>query len=63
MFTSGRIAFVIFFVVTFVVGLIWAYRKDSALHKTHFRKSYKVLLALIGFIGLMFLIVKLRKML
>ena len=63
MFTKGRIAFMVFFVLSFVIALIWAYRKDSALHKIHFSKSYKVLLALIGFVTLLFLIVKLRKML
>ncbi|NBQ47548.1 MAG: hypothetical protein EBU33_03720 [Sphingobacteriia bacterium] len=61
MFTTGRIAFIIFFVLAFVGMLIWAYRKDGALHKIHFRRSYKVLLSLIGFILLMFLIVKIRK--
>lgn len=63
MFTSGRIAFLLFFVISFVIALIWAYKKDGALHRIHFSKSYKVLLAILGFITLMFIIVKMRKML
>jgi type VI protein secretion system component VasK len=61
MFTAGRIGFIIFFVVAFAAVLIWAYRRDIAVHKVHFRKSYKVLLALLGFILLMFVLVKIRK--
>lgn len=63
MFTSGRILFLILFLVSFIGYLIWSYRKDSPLHKIHFRKPYRVLLVLIGFFSLLFLIVKLRKFL
>jgi hypothetical protein len=58
MFTTGRLIFVICFVILFAAGLIWSYRKESKLNKIHFRKSYLVLLAIILFIFLQFLIVK-----
>ena len=59
MFTPGRIAFIIFFVIVFVGVLIWSYSKERKLNKVHFRKSYLVLLAIILFIVVQFLIVKL----
>jgi acetylglutamate synthase len=61
MFTTGRIVFAIVFVVVFVAGLIWSYRKDSKVNKIHFSKSYKVLLAIILFLILQFFIVKFGK--
>jgi len=60
MFTQGRILFIVFFVVAFVVALVWAYRKDKALHKVHFSKPYLVLIGLLAFIGILYLIVKIR---
>lgn len=63
MFSTGRIVFVIVFILVFVAGLIWSYRKEKALNKIHFNKAYKVLLALILFLIVQFLIVKIRKFL
>ncbi len=61
MFTTGRIIFVIFFIVVFVVGLAWAYRKEKNIRKVHFPKSYKILLGLILLLILQFIIVKIGK--
>lgn len=61
MFTPGRIAFVIFFVTVFVAGLIWSYRKEKDINKLHFDKSYKVLIAILLFLVLQFIIVKIGK--
>ncbi len=62
MFTPGRIAFIVFFVIVFVSSLIWSYKKDSKITKIHFKKSYLVLFSLILFLSLLFLIVKSRKL-
>lgn len=61
MFTTGRIIFVIFFIVVFAIGLIWAYRKDRNVNKIHFPKPYKILLGLILMLILQFIIVKIGK--
>lgn len=63
MFTTGRIIFVIAFVVVFVAGLIWSYRKEKGVRELHFKSAWKVLIALVLFIGLLFIIVKIRKFL
>jgi uncharacterized membrane protein len=63
MFSTGRIVFVVIFVLVFVVGLIWSYRKEKPTLNIHFKKSYKILIGLILFVILQFLIVKMRKFL
>lgn len=63
MFTPGRIVFVIFFLIVFIGGLIWAYKKDCGVTRIHFKKPYLVLLGLILFLTILFLIVKMRKFL
>jgi hypothetical protein len=61
MFTTGRIIFVIVFLLVFIAALIWGYRREKNINKIHFNKTYKILITLIlAFIGL-FLIVKIRK--
>jgi heme/copper-type cytochrome/quinol oxidase subunit 2 len=60
MFTTGRIVFVAIFVLVFVAGLIWSYRKEKAVSQVHFKKTYKILLGLVGLLILQFLIVKIR---
>lgn len=56
MFTSGKIAFIIFFIIAFIGTMIWSYRKDLGLHKKQYKGSKWVLIGFIGFIGLLFLI-------
>jgi len=63
MFTSGRILFTVIFIVVFTGVLIWSYRKDLKNIRTHYRRNYLVLVGLLTFIALLYLIVKLRKML
>ena len=58
MFTTGRIVFVIVFVIVFAAVLVWSYSKEKGVIRTHFRKPYKVLIAIILFLLLQFLIVK-----
>lgn len=63
MFTTGRIIFVVAFVLVFVAGLIWSYRKDRAVSQIHFKKTYKILIGLLLLLLLQFLIVKMRNFL
>ena len=63
MFTTGRIVFVCVFAAVFIGVLVWGYRKEKAINKIHFNKTYKILLALIFFLVLQFIIVKIRKFL
>jgi len=63
MFTPGRILFTVIFVVVFVGVLIWSYREDLKNIRTHYRRNYLVLVGLLTFIGVLYLIVKLRKFL
>jgi hypothetical protein len=50
MFTPGRIAFIIFFVVVFVATLIYSYIKDKGLHNKYYKGSLFVLLGFFTFI-------------
>lgn len=52
MFSKGQIVFGILFAIVFAVIIGFMYRKDLKLHKLHFKGSLWVLLAFIGFIGL-----------
>jgi len=63
MFTPGRIAFVSFFLLAFIGYLIYSYRREASLNRLHFRKSYKIILAILLFLVVQFLIVKMRKFL
>ncbi|HEY6161630.1 MAG TPA: hypothetical protein VI112_10415 [Bacteroidia bacterium] len=57
--TRGQIIFAIVFFLCFVIGMIWAYRSDRKVNRTYYRGVYLVLLALIVFIALYNLAVKL----
>jgi uncharacterized membrane protein len=50
MFTPGRIAFIIFFVVVFVSILIYSYIKDRGLHNKYYKGTLFVLLGFFTFI-------------
>ena len=56
MFSTGKIAFIIFFIILFVAAMIWSYRKDIKLHKKQYKGSFWVLVGFIGFIILLFVI-------
>lgn len=59
MFSKGQIIFAAVFAVVFAGVLIWSYRRDRKVNSLHFRKAYKVLIAIVLFILLQFVIVKL----
>ncbi|WP_290966266.1 hypothetical protein [Flavobacterium sp.] len=56
MFSQGQIQFGICFFIAFVIVMIFAYRKDLKLHKVFYKGNYKVLLAFLLFIALLFVI-------
>ncbi len=53
-FTTGRIIFVIFFIIAFVSLMIFSYRKDIKTHKLYYKGSFKVLLFFVGFVLFLF---------
>lgn len=53
-FTTGRIVFVVFFVVAFVSLMVFSYRKDIKTHKKHYKGSFWILLSFIGFVLFLF---------
>ena len=42
--------------VAFVAAAIFVYRKDKALHRQHYKGSYRVLIGFLLFIALLFVI-------
>ena len=40
-FSTGRIIFIIFFVIAFVALMIYSYRKDLKNHKIHYKNAAK----------------------
>jgi cbb3-type cytochrome oxidase subunit 3 len=63
MFTGGRLAFTLVFLLVFIGYLVWSFRKDKVINKTHYPKAYKTILGLIFILFALYLIVKLRKFL
>ena len=61
MLTPGRIWFVAIFSLAFIVMLVWSYRKEARLNKLHFKRAYLVIIALVLFLVVQFLIVKMRQ--
>jgi heme/copper-type cytochrome/quinol oxidase subunit 2 len=57
-FTAGQIAFVIFFVVIFIVAQVWSYRRDKTTNRKHYSGTWKVLIALIAVLVSLFYIMK-----
>lgn len=56
MFTTGQWVFAALFFVAFVIAAYFAYGKDKALHNKVYKGSYKVLIAFIFFIVMLFVI-------
>ncbi len=50
MFSKGQIIFGILFAITFIIVLIFAYRKDLEIRKRYYKGSFWVLLAFIAFL-------------
>jgi hypothetical protein len=56
MFTQGQWIFAGCFLVAFIIVMIYAYRKDIALHRKVYKGNYKILIGFLIFIGLLFMI-------
>ncbi|QXP78022.1 MULTISPECIES: hypothetical protein [Winogradskyella] len=52
MFTTGQLIFGILFFIAFVIVIAFQYRKDLQLHKKYYKGTIWVLLAFLGFIGM-----------
>ncbi|MBF8151489.1 hypothetical protein ITJ86_16420 [Winogradskyella sp. F6397] len=52
MFSTGQWIFGILFFIAFVIVIGYQYRKDLQLHKKYYRGTVWVLIAFIGFIGM-----------
>lgn len=56
MFSQGQLIFAGCFFIAFVIAMIFAYRKDIKIHQEFYKGNYKVLLAFVFFIGMLFVI-------
>ena len=56
MFTTGQLIFAALFFIGFVIAAYFAYGKDKALHQKEYKGSYKILIAFLLFIALLFVI-------
>jgi hypothetical protein len=50
MFSKGQIIFGILFAISFIIVLIFAYRKDINIHKRYYKGTLWVLVAFIAFL-------------
>jgi hypothetical membrane protein len=57
-FTRGQIAFAILFVIVFIIGIAWAYRKDYERNKKYFKGTSVVIITFILIYFLFWLAVK-----
>jgi uncharacterized membrane protein YozB (DUF420 family) len=46
-FSQGQIIFAIFFIIVFVTGIAWAYRKDYEKNKKYFKGTSAVLITIL----------------
>lgn len=56
MFSTGQWIFAALFLIAFTIIMVISYRKDIKLHQLFYKGSYKVLIAFILFILLLFII-------
>jgi preprotein translocase subunit YajC len=57
-FTTGRIIFMIFFLVAFISLMIYSYRKDLKNHKRYYKDSGKKVLIYGGLIVIIFMAIR-----
>ena len=56
MFTTGQWVFAALFLIAFIIVMIFSYRKDIPIHQKFYKGSYKVLIAFLLFIAMLFMI-------
>jgi hypothetical protein len=54
MFSKGQWLFALSFLIAFVIAAVVVYRKDRALHREHYKGSYRVLLIFLLFVVFLF---------
>ena len=52
MFSTGQLIFALLFFVAFVIAVAYQYRKDKKVHKAYYKGTVWILIAFIGFIGM-----------
>lgn len=61
MFSLGQMQFAVFFAITFIIVMIFAYRKDLKLHQQYYKGSIWILIAFLLFIACLFVVKTLLK--
>ena len=61
MFSSGQILFAVIFAVSFIVIMIFSYKKDLKIHKQYYKGSFWILVGFVFFISFLFIIKSLMK--
>jgi uncharacterized membrane protein YccC len=61
MFSTGQLVFAVAFIIVFVTVLIFVYRKDVVVHKKYYKGTYRILIAFLAFIAVLFAIKLLTK--
>ena len=56
MFSQGQLIFAGLFFISFVVAIVYSYKKDIMVHQKFYKGSYKILIGFLLFIGILFLI-------
>ena len=57
-FTSGRIIFMIFFIIAFLALMIWSYRKDLKNHERYYKGAGKKVIIYGGLIVIIFMAIR-----
>jgi preprotein translocase subunit YajC len=57
-FTTGRILFMIFFIIAFIALMIYSYRKDLKNHKRYYKGAGKKVLIYGGLIVVIFMAIR-----
>jgi hypothetical protein len=56
MFSQGQLVFGLIFLISFIIAMVFAYKKDAVLHQFFYKGNYKILIGFGIFIILLFLI-------
>ena len=56
MFSEGQLIFAVLFAITFILAVIFSYRKDRNLHRKNYRGVKWVLLTFLAFVIILFII-------
>nr|WP_298947053.1 hypothetical protein [uncultured Polaribacter sp.] len=57
-FTTGRIVFMIFFIIAFIALMVYSYRKDIKNHERYYKNAGKKVLIYGGLIVIIFMAIR-----